>query len=1032
MAAFATNITLQADFEGTADAVSKGRKISPTFFKDSIGMFDEGVAGKAIKLGPWQNMPTPGTTEMADRVFGYEYGVKDSMSSRRGAVSFWVKPVDWDGKAATNHRLFCSFFSSDGHCQLTLYKVLSEPSLFVHFRNGTSRSSIRLASIEKWANGEWHNIILCWDNGTYCAFMDGVMIKSGVYAPFEKDFATMRLGSMGWRFEVGATLMDELRIFDAPLSLDDAKAIFNKTLNITQASRDLSLAKTAPKVDGAIQPNEYPFTGIGFMTVGGIGLSERQARYSLGHDGKRLYLAMDSPIQSTPKYVKERARDSELWEDEGVEWHLYVPGRHQFQFIVNPDNGIYDSLDRNPAWNSNSFESKSIVKDGRWIFECSMSLEELECTDGKVAINICRAFREPKLDTCIVGVKRNMGFADRNAFITLHLMNNVRPALSLDEFSIEPNKLALAISSDAPFDATVTCSKGLEHIFEEKYSGRKFNLKSEKFLGGASIVVSVRDGETTLYQNEFAMGDDTDKPLTLHFLYTELDKEEIVLKCSSFYPDSSRGTLRLSLKDLKGNEVAGKDYPLKGLGMSFDLKYPGGTLPYGYYSLTGTYIAQDGSETTLFNEDWCRPEKHQVPDYLSTDNIKVQKPWTPLVQKGSRIDALIKSYEFNDAFLLSKVTANGNNILGAPMRLEVNGKSDCKTKPAVFDNHGDFCFITQEADYGGVKVTTRSRMDYDGLVKVTMTITPPEGGCDLSSLKLVMPFDNATAQYVNGNGQPGGESGQSGVLTEKQWNENLFGNYAFWIGNTYAGFSFVVKNTKGWHCWNATKSLELKPEGNLRTAYINIVDIPFKLDKPRTIEFGIMASPCRPESIKVNRMLHTDWVMWWLHAGKYFDYIDPNYTKPRPAGKSAFPYNSIGTSAHCPHWNYYQQDWNCRGLGSFVEDHPVKNQAARDRAHWVFGCLNSQSFMDFKLEQILNAINNEKMDIHNLYFDLVAIHSCSSEHHGCVWKDDFGRKWESNDWECRRAFFQIIRKALLERTLTASSASTRTTSESPP
>ncbi|MBO4344348.1 MAG: hypothetical protein J5833_01250, partial [Victivallales bacterium] len=641
--------------------------------------------------------------------------------------------------------------------------------------------------------------------------------------------------------------------------------------------------------------------------------------------------------------------------------------------------------------------------------------EELECTDGNVAINVCRAFREPKFDTCIVGVKRNMGFADRHAFINLHLLDKARPPLSIDDFSIEPNKLALSLSSDAQFDATVTCSKGLENVFEEKYTGKNFNLTTEKFLGGASIIVSVKDGKDTLYQNEFAMGDNTDKPLTLHFLYTELAKEEIVLKCSSFYPDSARGTLRLTFKDLKGNEVARKDYPLKGLGMSFNLTYPGDTLPYGYYALIGTYIAHDGSETPVFNEDWCRPEKKPIPDYLSTDYIKVQPPWTPLVQNGKAIDALVKRYEFDDAFLLSKVTANGNNIFGAPMRLEVNGKSDCKTTAPVFDNHGDFCFIDQSADYNGIKVTTHSRMDYDGLVKVVMTITPPQGGCNLSSLKLIMPFDSASVKYVNGRGQPGNESGQSGVLTDKEWDENLFANYAFWIGNDTSGFSFVVKNAQNWHCKNPVRSLQLMPEGKLRTAYVNIVDTPFKFDKPRTIEFGIMASPGRPESIKVNRMIQTDWVMWWLHGGKYFDYIDPNYTKPRPAGKMAFPYNSIGTSAHCPHWNYYQQEWNCRGLGSYLEDHPVKNQAARDRAHWVFGCLNSQSFMDFKLEQIINAINNEKMDIHHLYFDLVAVHSCSSEYHGCVWTDDFGRKFESIDWEYRRAFFQFIRKALLAK-----------------
>ena len=1012
---FAANSTFQADFEDTVEGLSKGRTIGASFLKDSIGMFDKGISGKALKIGPWKDMPTPGATDSADRNFGYVYGVRECVNSKSGAISFWVSPVDWDGTNGTNHRMFCSLRSSNNQSQFILYKVLTQPSLYVHFYSGGKRSSVRLCDISKWKKTEWHNIIFCWDNGSFCAYVDGVQAHNGIYTPFQHDFSTMHIGSMGWKYEVGASLMDELRLFDAPLTSDEAKGIFNKTLNIVQATREIALAKSAPKVDGKVLPGEYAFSGTGFMTIGGIGLSQKQSRYSIGHDGSKLYLAVESPLGDNPKYVRGRSRDSELWEDEGVEWHIYVPGKGQFQFIVNPENAIYDSLDRKISWNSNSFDCTSVINGGTWTFEASITLDELACKDGKLSFNVCRAFRNPDANTCIVGVKKNRGFADKNAFIHLNLLDTARPTLRMDDFKLDPNILSLKLSSDAPFDAKLVCTKGLETVFERKSTGKEFDVSSNDFLGGCGIVITVADGGKILYQNEFAMGDASDKAMTLHYIYTELDKEEIVLKCSSFFPDSARGVLHLVFNDLNGKKVAEKDYPLKGLGMNFDLTYPGASLPYGYYALIGTHVAPDGSETEVFNEVWCRPELHNIPNYLSTDLIKRQPPWTMLALNGKTIDALVKSYEFNDSFLLSKVTANGNNLLGAPMRLELNGKVGTVAKAPTFDNRGDFCFITQEADYDGVKVTTDSRMDYDGLLKVKMTITPPKSGCTLSSLKLIMPFDNNTVKYVHGNSQAGNASGQTGLISDKEWDQNIFTTFAFWIGNLNSGLSFVVKNAKNWHCKNVAKSLRLIPEGDLRTAYVIFVDTPFKLEEPRTIEFGIMASPGRPESRKVNRTIHTDCIMWWLHGGKYFDYLDPNYTKPRPAGKNAFPYNSIGTSAHCPHWNYYQKDWNCRGIGNYQEDHPVKSQKARDRAHWVFGCLNSKTFMDFKIEQITSAIFNPKMDIHHLYFDLVAIHSCNSTEHGCQWTDDFGRKWASNDWEMRRAFFQIIRKALLAK-----------------
>ena len=1013
MTAFAANVTFQADFEGTLEAFAKGNKIAPTTM-DTVGMFDKGITGKGVKVGPWLGMMTPETTETADRNFGYNYPINGCASTERGAVSFWVKPVDWDGSNGTNHRMFINLMSAQGGYQFVIYKVLSQPHLYIYCISGGKNSGQRIGSLVKWKKDEWHNVVFNWDNGAFCTFVDGEVTGNGTYTPMKGEFARMRVGSIKWAYEVGASVMDEIRLFDAPLSPDEAKGLFNKTLNITRAPSIIGVAKSSPKVDGVVAPGEYSFTGTGFMNISGIGLSERQSKYALAHDGKRLYLAVTTPLAKEPQFVKGRGRDSELWLDENVEWHLYVPDKGQFQFIINPEGAIYDSLDRNAFWNSESFVCKSTIKDGQWTFECSLALEELGCAKDNLSMNIARSFRSPDLNTCIGAVKRNMGFADKTAFINIRLLDKQIAPVSMEDFQLSPNNLKLDVTSAEPFDGKVTCSKGLQTVFEKKSTGAKFNATTDKFIGGTSIIVKVAKGEDVIYQNEFALANDSEKPLTLHYLYTELDTEEIVFKCSSFYPDDARGTLHLVFSDLKGNKVAEKDYPLKGLGMTFNLTFPGASLAHGYYAIKGTHVAPGGEESVVIEEDWCRPEKHDIPDYLSTDYIKIQSPWTPLTQKGNAIDALLKHYEFNDGFLLSKVTANGNNILGAPMRLEVNGKSDCTAKPAFFDNHGDFCFINQEADYNGIKVATRSRMDYDGLVKVVMTITPPEGGCQLSSLKLVMPFDAKNMHYINGNGSHGNGPEKSGLLNDKPWTTNLFSKFSFWIGNLNSGFSWAAVNLKGWHCQNAMKSVEIKPEGNLRTAYLNIVDIPFKFDKPRTIEFGIMASPCRPESRKVNRMLMRDWQMWWWHNGKYFDYIDPNYTKPRKAGKMVFPYNSIGTAGHCPHWNYYQKEWNRRGIGAYAEDHPITSRAQRDRAHWIYSCLNTQTFMDFKLHQIINAIHNKEMDIHNLYFDLVAIGSCPSEEHGCAWTDDFNRKWGSCDWEYRRAFFQIIRKELLK------------------
>ena len=1015
IAAMAANVTFQADFEGTADGFANGRRITPVFLQDKRGFLDKGISGKAIKIGPWLNMQIPETTDAKDCNFGYYYNVKGLVSSKRGAVSFWVSPADWDGPSSAKHKMFCTLRSADQKNHFTIYKVLQKSAIYLYWRSGSQKASVSLVDITKWKKNDWHYIVFCWDNGAYTFFVDGALANTGGYTPLNKEFEQLCLGSINWQLEVGASLMDEVRLYDTLLTQDEVMESFRKTLKVPEVERIISVGKSSPKTDGIVNNGEYPFTGTGFMAIGGLGLHEKQSRYSIGHDGKRLCLSVVSPISHPPRLAGNSGKDQHLWEDESIEWHIFVPSKGLFQFIVNPADLVFDSLDRRVPWDSRTFESKSTVKDGVWTLECSVALEELGCIDGKLSMNLARSFKDPDVNTCIAAVKKNMGYADKKAFINLNLLDSPIVPVTMDNFALDPNKLQLSISSKASFDALVTSKRGMEPLFEKKAAGLKFNAKTDKFIGGSTIVIRLSRGEHTLYQNEFAMGNTSGVVFTLHYLYTDLDTEDIIFKSSSFYPESERGMLRLIVSDIKGNKVAEKEYNIRKLGTNFDISYPGASLPYGYYNFKGYHIAPDGSETAVFDEDWCRPEKHDIPDFLSTDYIKIQPPWTPLVQKDSSIDALVKTYEFGDAFLLSKVIANGNSLLAAPMRLEINGSDVCKAKPPKFDNHGDFCFITQEADYNGIKILTNSRMDYDGLVKVKMTITPPEGGCTLSSVKMLMPFDDNIVKYINGNSSNGNASGCSGLLSDEPWAENLFSRSTFWIGDLKSGFAWVADNMKGWHCEEVDKSLVITKEGQLRTACINIVDKPFAFNAPRTIEFGIMASPGRPESAKVNRMIHNDLQMWWKHDGKYFDYIDPNYTSPRPAGPNAFPYNSIGTAAHCPHWNYYQKEWTCKGLGNFVDELGARSRKERDRGQWVRGCLNCRSFMDFKLTQILYAINHPEMDIQHLYFDLVKRTLCNSSVHGCLWTDDFGRKWGSLDWECTRAFFQIIRKALLDK-----------------
>ncbi len=1017
--AFAANVTFEASFDGSFNAgVAKGAS-APLKILETVDPFADGLKGKAVKIGPWKDMPTPGTTEREDRKFGLLYDGKGNINSQRGAVSFWVNPVDWSGKDSANHRMFFTAYCTNNSDRFTIYKVLHESTLYVYFWNGSNTQGKRVCSIANWKSGGWHNVVCNWNDGYMNFFVDGEFAMEMAYEKFKLPFGSFRVGFEDWAYEEGASLMDELKIYDAPLNPNEIKALFKKVADAGATERFIRVGRTAaPVLDGKVSFGEYSFGSDGFMDFPDGGLSKKKAMYYVAQDGKKLYLAVKSQIADNPDCVKGRLRDAEIWEDENIELHFKVPGGLHYQFIINCYGGIYDSSSALASWNAQSLETKSSIVDGMWTIECSLDLSEFEGLGKELGINIARSFRMPKQDTCICSVRRNLGFADTEAFIKLKLEEKPLPCIEISETTMALDGVRVAFEASGKVTGRLVCGNGVDSFFDKSVAvPPKARLDSGKIQSGTVADISVADADGVIFQNSFAFTQKKEQPFTLHYLFTDFDlpSEDINFVCSSMVDDAARGSLKLEIKTLDGKPVAEKTYPLKDLGMNFTLKYPGATLPFGFYAFTGTLVAADGSESVVFLEDWIRPEKHELPDYLDASRIKVQAPWTPIEQEGRTVKSLVKTYVFNDDFLLESVVANGNNILGAPMRLEINGLQKGKAQPPVFDNHGDYCFLTQKVAYGDINVTVKSRVDYDGMVKVAMTLEPPKGGSRLSSVRMVMPFDGKTMEYVNGNSGHGNTSGKSGLLTGDVWEENLFKNFAFWIGNCQAGFGWVAKNMKGWHCNDVVRSLSLKPEGNLRTAYIPFVDEPFDLKELRTIEFAVMASPGRPSSPKVDRMLKDDMTMWWRYDEKYFDYIDPHFIKPRPAGWKAFPYNSVGTSGHCPHWNYYQKEWNRYALGYVCEDLPVVGLSARNASHWVWGCLNSVSFMEFKLSQIFYALDRRDMEVHNLYFDLVGIGNCTAENHGCLWTDDFGRKWGSCDWENRRVFFQAIREKLLKK-----------------
>ena len=1017
---FGANLTLHVSFDkGLAADVANGKR-EPDAVQSNVAYQEDGVSGKGIKIGPWKNVETPGTTEVQDRNYRYVYSGMKNLNSEKGAMSFWVKPVDWDGKDAAPHRLFVHL-NAPNKATMTIYKVLNNPSLYCHIVSQGVGVAKPMGRIADWKKGEWHHIVVCWEKGALSTFVDGVMGGTMSFNPFDCQFTQIVLGRLGWQFESGASAMDELRVYDAPLSMNEIEGLYNGSAKVGKGEMRLNVgkAKKAPVVDGIIGKDEYVLGAAGFIQYNKRSLipKERQVEYYLSHDGERLYVGMASPAPVFPKVQKFMGRDGNVWEDETVEIHIDVIGKKQYQFIMNPSDGIYDSRNRDTSWNSENAVHKSVLRNGIWSFEFSIPFSDIDLTGDSIAINLCRSYQTPLLLSCLVPV--TSGYAQFSNFCKVKLLPQVVEPVQL--VSIDGlSRKRLELYARGVNGGKCCVSYGGKERDEIALADDYRSIVRENIGAGCpvEITLSTADGQE-VYSNTLEVS--RILPLTMNYIYTDIATETIKIAATSLLDKSARGKLLLEIsKRFGGEKVDSVEIPLgKSDGNTFEIPYRASHLPYGHYVLEGTYISPLDEKMSVFKEEWVRPEKQKIIDYYAAEMVKVQPPWQPLQFSGRTVFTAFNDCTFGESSpYVSQVTAMKRKLFAGGSFIEIDGKRDASMMQMAIRNEGDYCMIRQTCTFpGGLKIEMDSTMEFDGMVKTRMELVPPAEGIDINSLKLCFPLQKSLAKYVNAFNGFGNEWGKSGVLSdEKEWRTDIYKFFSFWIGDEKAGFSFACRNTKGWHCRDTGKSFQLLPaEYNMRLAVLNIIDTPMRLKERRHISFAVMPSPSRPLSQELLRTQFRKWSMWSGYYSLFYDYHEPEFLQSRPGNPNYFHYIGIGISPHSPAFNYYQQDWNCGTLGAVAEDIIPKNLAERNRVHFWSGCLNSDSFLNYKIDRVKFIINYEPLKVHNLYFDLMRGHACSSKGHGCVWKDDFGREWKSFDWEGRRVLLREVREELLKK-----------------
>lgn len=1015
---------------------------------DPAALLPAGISGKALLIG---------RSDDQKNYYSVKYFPPDGISPKTGSISFWLKPLTWKGKD-NNAVMFVSAEAAGQ--QIFIYKYWNKNELWF-FYSADKTTSLAAAPISNWTQNEWHYVACTWSGSELKIYLDG-SLKNAVplKKTGDKNFTHLNIGTIGWPNKVGQSLIDEVKYYETPLTAADIEKEYR--LLASRLLRDkgpvtLTVGNAKPVVDGQIQPDEYAFGGTGFFDTKTQTYAALQSRYFLGWDKDYFYAGVITPAGE--KFTAEKTlRDSNLWEDDSIELH-FIPGKSakdKYQFIFNAKGAFYDAKNGQPAWNADGVKTVSKLVGKDWIFETAIPWAALglKTAPSDMKFNLCRSFKETASNTSVSPCMR--AYMDPPNLATL-LFSPDAPRYEIASVGDPCARkvdfvLKLRPASDASFTAKLaTQNSVLPFQFEKSVSLKKDqsgNISSgvQALPPNSTLSVQILANGTLLFDNAFAYADMT--PVTVRYLYTNSDTKEMHLVCAVHQRDI-RASIRLELCDKTGRTVLKKEKDIRTNIASDDIVFPIASVPPGDYEIRIACLDPAGKVFYSNTEDIRIPAKNPPwTDCRAGLGNAVPSPWTPLETNGSSIACHGRTYRFGGAGLMNSIVSRGHELLAGDILLKVNGKAvpfTVRNNTADKNGYEASCELAGSAEK--VNFSLNVKAEYDGCLWFTLKETPDAGAAEIRSMALEIPLLRKNLSSFDDN---------RGILSKvdlrKETRPVLSNDLSvmpfFWIGGDDVGLMAGMANLKGWHVKEKTRSMELKLNPETATVVWNLVDTPVKLEKARTVEFYLQATPVKQKNGKSHTFRESDNVLVWTPFGKkYFEYLDEKtfdlaqlegIKRERNARRwRNFYYTAPhGVSPYSPDWNYFGWLWHSPlpNLGDYCVDNDISTRERRNKVTFTYACLDCRSFFDYKLDGVAKLVANPEFGVENLYYDLSWPKPCANAAHGCAWVDDFGVPQATFDIRGTREFnkrtYQLLKRKNPDAMFVYHLISTRTPADS--
>jgi len=776
-------------------------------------------------------------------------------------------------------------------------------------------------------------------------------------------------------------------------------------------------AREKPTIDGVIDDAEWQgAASFRALLTHRRQISARQTRFWLMWDEEHFYVAMRSPLRPGERPIQQhRGREPgmnldvifddsyEIWISVGATDTLTGQPDCSTQFLANFAGGKYDAIHQPAVGNSrtSSYDTgwkpvSRLTEDNVWEMEVVIPRESLGTTErpfhegmrmrGLLARNYKRPWDQPNFE----GTSSFSVIDTHSEFI----LSKSAPALHLlGVGDAEQKTIGLELAAFGQTDAEIRWQYRSDAVTREGTAsvgkGALTQVVNEPELdapgpGNSRITVTDSAGQVLLdWQTQRAFGPIptetiADRGDVLNLSLTFNPVRDYARVFGDFINYDNRDTIDeivIAVRDAAGKEI-------KRATTTIDVDaYAKAVLHFenlalGVYTVRLECLDKEGKVLASQDSTFAKEDLAAKYEWWNTPrgNIKtVVSPWTPVTLDDGVFGIWGREMTVGAAGIPSRVTTQDHDILAAPGRLvatladgsvvEASG-SAWKT---MFDE--DYRKIVEvESTLGDIAITSEVRVEFDGMYKVTMTLTPNRPVA-IKDLKMVLPYREAMGDYIHAvtaeirsafwyGFVPKGERRvwASTDLGDKTMRIGSFIPYV-WLGSTKGGLCWFADSDEGWMPNDEVPAIEIQRnrEGEVDLVF-NLISAEATLDAPRTLTFALQASPVKamPPRWREENWWAGDTFKQYAHGQDLIfastPFVVPAYAEKakaivaaqHKAGRPAVPYfihSALLPRQWIPELRDLEEEWtsnfNAYGAKSLVYEDSLNDYMIHNWSRWA-------------------------------------------------------------------------------------------------